>query len=187
MPPPPEPPPAALPPAGEAAPDHAGWIAVGQVLGAFGPSGELRVQPFSRSPERFCHLRRVYVGEERVPARITHRRLHPPGIILRLNTVTSREQARALFGTYLYVPESEAVPLPEGEYFVHQIIGLNVITTDGQPLGTVKEVLHTGSNDVYVVRGERGEILLPAIKEVIKQVDLDAGTLLVELTPGLID
>jgi 16S rRNA processing protein RimM len=164
-----------------------GWIAVGRILGTFGPRGELRVQPLSRFPQRFRELRQVYVGEAHQPAAVLHRRQHGPGLVLRLDVTRTREEARALLGQYLYVPEAEAVTLPKGEYFVHQIVGLAVVTTDGETLGTVSDVLETGSNDVYVVKGPRGEIMLPAIKDVIKQVDLAAGTLLVQLLPGIVD
>jgi 16S rRNA processing protein RimM len=164
-----------------------GWIAVGQVLGIYGSRGDLRVRPFSRDPQRFRELRRVHVGEAHHPAAIIHHRAHGDGLVLRLDTVRTRDDAHALIGAYLYVPEHEAVRLPEGEYFVHQIVGLRVVTTAGEALGSVKEVLATGSNDVYVVEGERGEVLVPATKEVLRQVDLGSGTLVVEPLPGLLD
>ncbi len=156
-------------------------------MGMFGASGEIRVQPLGRFPERFRELRRILVGESLEPATVIHRRLYRNGLILRLHGLTSREAARRLIGSYLYVPESEAVPLPPGEYFVHQIVGLSVRSTDGDELGTVTEVLQTGSNDVYIVHGPRGEVLLPAIKEVVQAVDIAAGTMLVSLLPGLLD
>ena len=166
---------------------HEGWIAVGQVMGAFGATGDLRVQPLGRYPERFRELRRVYIGDSRVEAAIIHRRVLGDRLVLRLETVKSRDAARDLFGQFLYVPEAEAVPLPKGEYFVHQIVGLRVVTTEGEELGKVAEVMQTGSNDVYVVRSKGREVLLPAIKEVIKNVDLESGTLEVALLPGLLD
>jgi 16S rRNA processing protein RimM len=157
------------------------------VVGAFGPHGELRVRPLGRFPERFRELRRVHVGEQYEPAGVVHRRPHRGDVVLRLDTVQSRDAARLLTGAYLYVPEAEAVALPPGEYFVHQIVGLTVVATAGETLGTVAEVLHTGSNDVYVVRAGGREILLPATKEVVKQIDLEAGRMFVELLPGLVD
>jgi 16S rRNA processing protein RimM len=108
-------------------------------------------------------------------------------MILRVDVVTTREQARELAGQYVYVPLTEAIPLPEGEYFVHDIVGLRVLTEEGEPLGEVREVLSTGSNDVYVLRGARGEVLLPATREVIKRIDLEEGQMIVHLLPGLID
>jgi 16S rRNA processing protein RimM len=164
------------------------WIAVGEVMGAFGPRGELRVKPLGRFPERFRELRRVYVGESHAPAAVLHRRSHGEGLLIRLDTVKSRDAARALFGQFLYVPESEAVQLPEGEFFVHQVVGLRVLTTGGDELGTVRDVLQTGSNDVYVVRAKGGrEVLLPAIKDVVKRIDPAGGLMEVELLPGLLD
>jgi len=156
-------------------------------MGAFGQRGEVRVKLLGRFPERFREVRRVYVGDDHVPADVLHRRRVGPGVALRLSTVQSRDAARELFQQYLYLPETEAVKLPAGEYFVHQIIGLQVVTTEGEALGPVREVVETGSNDVYVVDHAGKELLLPATKEVIRNVDLDAGTLEVALLPGLID
>jgi 16S rRNA processing protein RimM len=147
----------------------------------------MRVKPLGGSPERFRDLKRVFVGEDRTPADIIQRRTVGPGAVLRLSTVKSRDAARALFQSYVYVPEAEAAPLPEGEYFVHQIIGLTVITTEGETLGTVREVLQTGSNDVYLVRQGQREVLIPALKDVVHRIDLEAKTMVVTLPPGLLD
>ncbi|HET7768171.1 MAG TPA: ribosome maturation factor RimM [Chloroflexota bacterium] len=169
---------------------HAGWIAVGQIMGAFGQQGDVRVKPLGGATNRFRDLKRVFLGEDHVPADVLHRRAIHPGVVLRLSTVSSRDEARDLFQTYLYVPEAEAVKLPRGRYFVHQIVGLSVVTTEGEALGSVREVLETGSNDVYVVRAPGAnsrEVLVPALKDVVKRIDLDAGTMEVALPPGLIE
>jgi 16S rRNA processing protein RimM len=164
------------------------WIAVGQVMGAFGSTGELRVKPLGRFPDRFRELKRVYLGEEHAETAVLHRRPHGEGVVMRLQGVKGRDEARALFGTYLYVPESEAVELPAGEFFVHQVVGLRVVTDEGRELGTVREVLQTGSNDVYVVRAPgTPEVLLPAIKDVVKRIDPEGGVIEVTLLPGLVD
>ena len=147
----------------------------------------MRVMPLGGSTQRFRDLKRVFVGEEHVPADILHRRAIGKGAVLRLSTVKSRDAARELFQTYLYVPESQAAPLPAGEYFVHQIVGLTVITVDGETLGTVREVLQTGSNDVYVVRQGQREVLVPALKDVVTRIDLDAQKMEVALPTGLLD
>lgn len=112
--------------------------------------------------------------------------VHRTDALIKLKGIDTREAAVAQRYVYLYVPESEAVELPPGEYFVHQIVGLQVHTTAGEHLGTVEEVLSTGANDVYVVPGPRGEVLIPALKTVIRTVDLTAGQLIVELPPGLL-
>jgi 16S rRNA processing protein RimM len=76
--------------------------------------------------------------------------------------------------------------LPRGQFFWHQIIGLTVETADGRQLGRVEDVLRTGANDVYVVRGDLGEVLVPAIAPVVKRIDPDGGRLVVELIPGML-
>lgn len=164
-----------------------GYIAVGQVMGAFGPLGDLRVQAFSDRPGRFRTVQRIFVGQSLASARILRRGVHGIGLTLRLDTVTTRERARALFGEYLYLPDDESIKLQPGEYFIHQLIGLSVSDEAGTDIGRLTEVIQTGSNDVYVVHGSKGEILLPVIPDVIKIVDLDARTMTVHLLPGLIE
>jgi 16S rRNA processing protein RimM len=85
------------------------------------------------------------------------------------------------------VPIEEATPLPEGSYYLFQLVGLEVITTEEEHLGTITEILETGANDVYVVRGDKKqEILIPAVADVVKAVDLEKGQIIVELIEGLI-
>ncbi|MFZ4383653.1 MAG: ribosome maturation factor RimM [Chloroflexota bacterium] len=160
---------------------------MGQVMGAFGPLGDLRVQAFSDRPGRFKAVQRIFVGQALTPARILRRGVHGIGLTLRLDTVTTRERARALFGEYLYLPDAESIKLQPGEYFIHQLIGLTVADEAGTEIGRLTEVIQTGSNDVYVVNGPKGEILLPVIPDVIKNVDLDGRSMTVHLLPGLID
>ena len=169
---------------GESAPD---WIAVGRIVGAFGVRGQLKVVPTGRSPERFQQLRHLYVGETHDLCEIEHCRLRGSEALLKLKGIDTREAAVAQRYVYLYVPESEALELPPGEYFVHQIVGLQVFTEEGETLGTVEEVLSTGANDVYVVPGPRGEVLIPALKTVIRTVDLATGQIIVALPPGLLE
>ena len=87
----------------------------------------------------------------------------------------------------LFRSEAEAVKLPPGEYFVHQLIGSMVVTDTGDDLGRIAEILRTGSNDVYVVRGARGEVLIPSIPDVVRNVDVDGRTVTVTVMPGLLD
>lgn len=164
----------------------AGWIAVGRIVGTFGVRGQLKVVPTGNSPERFRQLAQLYVGETHDRYEIEQCQVRRTDALLKLKGIDTREAAVAQRYTYVYVPESEAVELPSGEYFVHQIVGLQVVTTTGEHLGTVEEVLSTGANDVYIVLGPRGEVLIPALKTVIRTIDLTAGQLIVELPPGLL-
>ena len=106
-------------------------------------------------------------------------------MLLTIDGVESRTAAEGLVGRTVYIPEDEAVALPAGTYFWHQIIGLTVKSIDGEDLGQVAEILETGSNDVYVVHGPRGEVLIPATAEVVQTIDLDAGEITVVPMEGL--
>jgi 16S rRNA processing protein RimM len=164
-------------------------LAVGQVVGVHGVRGELKVEILTDDPDRLGRLRRVYVGrgdEEPQPVRLAGCRLHQGRALIKLAGCDDRDAAVALRGSFLQIPLAEANPLGEGEYYEHQILGLAVWTAAGEPLGEVVEILHTGANDVYVVRGPgHKEILIPAIANVVRQVDLEAGRLIVELLEGL--
>jgi 16S rRNA processing protein RimM len=105
---------------------------------------------------------------------------------LKLAGYSDRNEAEKLRAQWLRVPEDEALPLEEGEYYLYQVIGCTVITDEGQVLGQITEVIETKANNVFVVEGPDGEVLLPDIDEVIKEVNLENGRLLVHLLPGLL-
>ncbi|MCC6458187.1 MAG: 16S rRNA processing protein RimM [Caldilineaceae bacterium] len=167
-----------------------GYIAIGMITSAHGLRGEMKVELHTDFPERFAPGVVVYLGVELDKVTIKSARPHQGQLLLQIEGIDNRTQVDALRGVWIFVPEDEAVELEEDTYFVHDIIGLSVQTASGELLGTVGQVLFTGANDVYVVEtpGEKPrEILLPAIEEVIKEVDLDNGILTVELLPGLLD
>ena len=157
-----------------------------QVLAAHGTNGEMKCRVVTDFPERFKVGSRVYAGDPPRPHRITGVRGSDQAFFLRLQGVTTRELAQTWQGRDLLVPRSQAVSLPEGEFFWSDVIGLRVEDESGAELGTVAEILETGANHVYVVRGERGEILVPAIKDVVKLIDPPSGRIVVEPLPGQI-
>jgi 16S rRNA processing protein RimM len=165
------------------------YLAIGQVAGAHGIQGELKVSILTEEPTRFDRLAVVYVGraeEQPQPRQVVAYRFHHERVLLRLLGCDDRASAEALRGAYIQVPIEEAIPLKEGEYYEHQIVGLQVSTTAGESLGEVVEILYTGANDVYVVKSTgRRDILLPAIAGVVVEVDLEAGRLVVEIPEGL--
>ena len=167
------------------------YLAIGRVAGAHGLLGELKVQILTDEPTRYGRLKRVYVGregEEPQPRKLEGTRFHQRRVLLRLQGCTDRTSAEALRGTLIQVPIEEAIPLEAGEYYEHQIVGLAVWTAAGESLGKVVEILYTGANDVYVVKGTgRRDVLLPAIAGVILEVDLEAGRLVVQLPEGLLE
>lgn len=165
--------------------DRPAYLAVARVVAPWGSRGEVKVEVLTDFPERFAWTRQLYLGEGRPVALEGYRMQGDRFAILKLAGCDDRRAASALRGQLLQVPVEEAAPLAEGEYYFYQILGLEVWTTGGEHLGRVGEILSTGSNDVYLVRGERGEILLPAIAQVIRRIDLEEGRLIIEPMPGL--
>ena len=166
------------------------FLTVGQIVGAHGVRGELRVDIMSDDPQRFARLKRVFLGpddENPVACRVESTRLHGGQVLIKLEGCDDRTDALARRGTLLFVPLEEAIPLAEGEFYEHEIVGLEAWTTDGEFLGKVVDILYTRANEVYVVQdqGTRREILLPAIEEVVQSIDLAAGRLVVRLMEGL--
>lgn len=160
-------------------------LVIGRVVAPRGLRGELKIAIETDDPERFGLLGEVYLGDGLVRFEVKRARLHGGQALLQLGGIESRTAAEQWRNAYVYVPLEEALPLSEGEYYYHQIEGLTVITVGGEVLGRVTEVLPTGANEVYVVQGDEGEILLPALKDVIIRIDLDAGTMVVRLPNGL--
>ncbi len=161
---------------------------VGRVLAAWGIRGDLKVETRSDNPHRFDKGARLFLNREPCTITRSRRRASGGGIILALDTVTTRNHAETLNGALLEIPEADLMPLAVGEFFVDQIIGLHARTTDGRDLGEVTDVLRTGSNDVYVVQREDGrEYLIPALKDVVPDISLERHELLVEPIPGLLD
>jgi 16S rRNA processing protein RimM len=160
-------------------------LVIGQIVAPRGLRGELKVRAETEDPERFLRLREVFIGEQFTRFEVRSARLAKNQVLLQLSGIEDRDAAERWRGAYVWVPIEDALPLAEGEYYYHQIEGLAVVTVDGEALGRVARILTTGANDVYVVSGDKGELLLPAISDVIARVDLGAGTLVVRVPEGL--
>ena len=152
------------------------FLLLGRVLRPHGVRGELRIEVMTAYPERIVPESTVFIGPDPTDASsavaydVTSARKHQKYLILGLADVASRETADNLREQYVMVALADAVPLDDDEFYLYQAIGLRVVSEDGDLLGEVVEVIETGANDVYVVRGESGEILLPAIDECVIDV-----------------
>lgn len=161
------------------------FFVVGRVLRAWGIRGDVKIAPFTDRPEDFKQYRSILVGPQRKSYAVKSFRPYQGNWLLHLVGVESRNDAETLRGQEILI-EAAQRPRQEGEFYAREVIGLKVRTIAGEELGEVAEILVTGANDVYVVNGPRGEILLPARVEVIKGIDVAAGTMTVELLPGLL-
>jgi 16S rRNA processing protein RimM len=164
-------------------------VRVGEICGTYGYRGEVKVVPMTDFPERFQGLSKIGVMNQSGVRwmEIESLRNHNQFIVMKLKGIDAKEEAALLTRSFLVVDESEVYPLPEGTYYIFQLIGLEVWDQEKGSLGRLTEVLETGANDVYVVRGEKyGEVLIPAIQDVVLSVNLETNKMEVRLLPGLV-
>jgi 16S rRNA processing protein RimM len=169
-----------------------GHFAVGQISGVHGLKGEVTVELHTDFPERFAPGAQLLLGDDLEPVTVATSRPHKNNALVRFEGVNDRTQAESLRGLWIYIHEDEAAVLEEDTYWIHDIIGLDVYSDEGRFLGEITDVMPTGSNDVYILKTpsnvNRGqELLLPAIAEVVLEVDLAARRMTVHLVAGLLD
>jgi 16S rRNA processing protein RimM len=163
-----------------------GFLVVGRIGKPHGVQGEVRFKVLTDFPERLVIGKKVYVGEGREPRTIDGLRGGGEKIILALSGVADRVEAGLLRSNFVYVHLSEVPELPEGEFYSHELVGLEVHNEAGETLGRIREILYTGANDVFVVVDAAGnELLLPVIDDVLLSIDLEAKRVLVRLLEGL--
>jgi len=165
------------------------YFEVGQIVNTFGIKGFLKVKPFTDDVERFEELKTVYVCKknELKQVEIEEVKYQKDMVLLKVKGIDDLNEAEKYKGLFLKIDRKHAKKLPEGTYFIADLLGLEVYTDEGMLLGKVDDIFNTGANDVYVIKDELGkQTLLPGTKEVIKQVDLDNEKIVVHLIKGLI-
>jgi 16S rRNA processing protein RimM len=162
------------------------WVAVGRISRAHGVKGEVVVRPLSEVETRFAAGSHLFLREdERDPLTVAETRSHRGRLLVSFEGVRDRNAAEGMAGAFLFVPASSAPSLPEGEYWTHELVGCQVLTDAGRALGPIREIIYTPANDVWVTQGEEGETLIPALKDVVKDVDLPARRVIVREVSGL--
>ena len=164
-------------------------LEIGQIVNTHGIKGEIKVTPFTNDITRFDDLKEVYVKSKKESKlyKVEGVRYHKNMVLIKLEGINTPEQADLLRNAYLEVDREHAVPLEEGTYYIVDLIGLEVYTEEGKLLGKVDDIYNTGANDIYVIKDELGkQILLPAIRDVIKQIDMENRKMIVRLISGLI-
>jgi 16S rRNA processing protein RimM len=167
------------------------YLAVGRVLRPHGIRGELRVEVLTDYPERLSQHAYFCLASPDAPEAVQRYpveklRWHRGALLLKLGGCGDRNAASELRGMLVQIPVEQAVPLEAGEYYDFQLIGVRVEAESGEWLGQIVEVLKTGANDVYVVRGPWGEVLLPAVDDVVLDLDLESRRMVVHLLPGIL-
>lgn len=164
-------------------PSASGWperLTIGQIASPHGVRGEFRMYINTHFPERIPELSRVYIGDEPEPRKLIRARIQGNLAIMRVEGISSREMVDELRQTPIQIDFDDAAPLEEGEYYHFQIIGLLAFDDDGNQIGEVVDIIETGANDVYVIRGEdKRELLIPALTETVPEIDIENGRMLV--------
>lgn len=174
-------------PAGSLPSGEPAFLAIGKFLRPHGVRGEMRMAIYTDFPERIVPDIQLYVGEDHRSIGVNQVRNHGPFLLITLEGYSTPEAVGEFRNQMVYVLTADRPALPDGEYYHHQLLGLQVIQDTGEQLGVIHKILETGANDVLVVRPAQGsELLLPMIDSVVRHIDLSAQKVTVHLLAGLI-
>lgn len=163
---------------------------VGRIVKAHGTDGEVLVEVLSDAPDRFAPGARLEAGDldgERRTLKVHRSRVDRGKLLVAFTGIRTRDEAAAVRGSLLSIAAADVAPPPEGTYYEWQIVGLDVVDQDGKPLGMLDRVDERAGNDLWVVDTGHGEVMVPAVEEFIRSVDLDARKVVVQVIPGLFE
>jgi 16S rRNA processing protein RimM len=161
---------------------------IGRVVKPHGVRGKVKVEYFGDDLHRISFYREIFIKDEKDQPEayeVLEAIPQPPRLILRLKGIEKIEEAEPLIGKEVLIERKSLLTLGEGEYYWVDLLGMKVETEEGKRIGKIREIFPTRANDVYVVEGKRGEILLPATEEVIRNIDLKRGVMKVSRIEGL--
>ena len=162
--------------------------AIGKIVKAFGIRGEVIVLPMTDSPDRFSTIRQVFIGREPASvreARIDRVSVGSRGVKVKIDLIDDRTAAEGMVGQLLFVQGRDRIRPEEGAYFVHDLVGLSVVDLEGAVVGILRDVLRLPAHDVYVVDAGGREVMIPAVKEFVRNIDLNTKTMTVQLIEGM--
>jgi len=166
-------------------------VVIGEIARPHGLHGEMRVMPLTDHPERFEAVTECVLWDRerdtREPCRVTGARRHGGAVLLSLDGCDTVEAASALVGRLVAVPETEALPLPPGQFYSWQLEGCRVLTEDGREVGRVTRIEQSAAQDLWVVSDGSRECLIPAVAEIVLEVDLAAGRVVIRPPAGLLE
>lgn len=164
-------------------------LEVGQIVNTFGIKGFVKIYPYVDDISRFDNLKIVHIKSKKVDEelQIEEVKYHKNMVLVKFKGIETVENAEKLRNSYVEIDRADAIPLEEGQYFIADLLGLDVFLDTGEKLGVLEDIYNTGSSDIYVVKNELGkQFLLPYIDDVIKQINLDEGKIIVHIIEGLI-
>lgn len=158
------------------------YLLIGEITKPQGVQGELKVRPITCDPWRFEDMTYAFVleGDNYRKVEIKVRKVNEDAVYLRMEGVLTRNDAEEVRSTKLYIDREHAVELDEDSTFICDLMGLKGVLTDGSEIGKIIDVMQPGGNDVYVFKGKKGEVLVPALKSVVVKVDLNEGVMLLD-------
>ncbi len=160
-------------------------LEIGQIVNTFGIKGFVKVKPFTDDVTRFDDLENVYIKNKKYE--VEDVKYQKNVVLLKFKGIDKIEQAELLRNSYLEIDREDGIALEEGAYYIVDLLGLDVYTDENELLGKLDDIYNTGSNDIYVVKNELGkQILLPAIADVIKEINLEEKRIIVHLLNGLV-
>lgn len=165
------------------------YFEIGQIVNTFGIKGFVKVKPFTDDITNFETLKKVFIlnKKQKNEYEIEEVKEHKNMVLIKFKGVDTIEQAELLRNSYIVISRKDTKELEEDRYYIVDLLGLEVFTDEGTLLGNVEDIYNTGSNDIYVVKNDLGkQILLPAISDVIKQIDIKNNKIIVHLIKGLI-
>lgn len=163
------------------------YIQVGKIVNTHGIRGDVKVLPLTDDTKRFEKLKFVYLGDDKVKLEIVKVAYVKGNVLLQFKNYYDINDVEKFKNTVLWIDVNDKIALPKNSFFIHDIIGIEVYLDDGTHIGKIKDILQPGANDVYVVKSADKEYLIPAIKDVVKQVDLESKKMTITAMEGLLE
>lgn len=165
------------------------YTIVGKIINSHGIKGEVKVYPLTDDINRFNDLNEAYIGDDKILVNIERVRYHKGVVILKLKEFDDINDILKYKESYLFISDEDRIVLPDDHYFIFELVGCNVVDTNNNMIGVIKDVLQGYSNDVYLIKDKdtSKEILMPAVKEFIKQINIDDKIIVIDPIEGMIE
>jgi 16S rRNA processing protein RimM len=166
------------------------FVAIGKIVKPIGTRGELKIQPLTTDPQRFQTIQHVWIGQSETvnkPFEIESVRIENRFVVAQVEAIDTMDAAEQLRDEYLFVTQEESVQPPDGSYFMDDVIGCEVVTDTQVVVGVVKDMLTLPANDIWVVKSDRKEILIPAVKSIIREVNIEKKRIIIRPVEGMLE